>query len=1235
MEDNTNVIEIERILKIAWEKKFYIILILLIFFVMGYYYSFYCVEPLYKSSSTILLVKSQEDEQNAVTQSDITLNQKLVSTYGEIMTSPKVVGKVISNLNLTIGEKELAKSISVTSVNSTEILKVSVSNKNATLAKNITVELINVFKEEVKDIYNINNVNVIGEAQIEKAPYNINHVRDIGIFIVLGIVTNCGMILVIYLLDTTIKTEEDIEKYVGLNVLTSIPIANPKLTANSEDNELIAQTDPKSPISEVFRTLRTNIAFTQAGKNIKNILVTSSNPGEGKSWTSSNLAIIFAQANKKTLLIDADMRKGRQHYIFEARNRVGLSNFLAAPDSEENIGELSNYIQTTKIPNLHLMTGGNRPPNPSELLSSDGKMKKLLDMLDLIYDVVIIDGTPSDIVSDSIIISNIVDSVIIVTASKQTKIKSTQKLKRLLETSKAKIGGVVLNKVQVSAKAYKNKYYYSDSGNGLKPRVEEKKQEIETVEQLIERLNVTKTKNDVLINSNSEEKELIESNFVNSNYNIEDSGEFRLQINNIGAEINNIKQIFMKVLTDNQNQIKETAISQNEIQLLKDKIDDLKTICTSLNLIRSDDVSNKVKEEIERLETIYNASQTEDADYVKSIEAKLENMKDLYYKSLEFENSVSTRTMEKIEDVKDVISSLKESLNEKIAILGKNDDLIELKSNVLNLENSYNKKLEDKFDRLEQVIIENSKVRKIEEIKEYIQEMQVEYTRELEKKFLNLEDTIVENYNSSEIADRINELKNEYYSKLQSECIEIQNCIKNNNNAEKLEELLREVQNTCSIELSEKINEMKDFYSSELTDKMQNIEIKDIDFSKLDGKFDEIKFHYSTELKDKLQNIYNLYSSDLDDSVDRIKEFENGKFEELKEMNQNGIEDLKNFHKENIDDVKDRLDEMQDRYSIELTAKIDDIQEHYTNKMEQLTEFNEDKFNDVKDKLDEMQDRYSIELNAKMEDMQDRYSTELNNKMEDMQDKYSIELNAKMDNMQENYSIKIDQMSELNQEQLNELRDELLKIHEKCNELNTVIIDNNKEQEINELKEKMENLQQVYSENVEKRIIDLQKLQNQNSKSVEIDEVKEEMKKLQEMYNDNIKAEFTQIQDKIEKQDIESAVANQLSGMKSEFSKIQRKLDEKDSSLEDEIYNMKQELIKIRKELDNKASDYNYSKKEQDNNVYRYNDYNEFETKRGFFGRRSDEDENRKNKKPLNAASTSGSDSSISQILKF
>lgn len=1141
MEENANVIEIERILKIAWEKKFYIALILLIFFVVGYYYSYYCVEPLYRSSSTILLVKSQEDAQDAVTQSDITLNQKLISTYGEIMTSPEVVSKVISNLNLTMSEEALKKSISVTSVNSTEVLKVSVSNRNASLAKSITDELINVFKGKVKEIYNIDNVNIIGKAQIATSPYNINHIRDIGIFLVIGIIANCGMILIIYLLDTTIKTEEDIEKYIGLNVLTSIPIANPKLVAGSENNELIAQTDPKSPISEVFRTLRTNIAFTQAGKNIRNILVTSSNPGEGKSWTSSNLAIIFAQANKKTILIDADMRKGRQHYIFESRNRIGLSNFLAAPDSEENIEELSNYIQTTKIPNLHIMTGGNRPPNPSELLSSDGKMKKLLDILDLIYDVVIIDGTPSDIVSDSIIISNIVDSVIIVTACKQTKMKSTQKLKRLLETSKAKIGGVVLNKVQVSAKVYKNKYYYSDSSNSMKQKSgEQKKQEIETVEQLIERANIANLQKGILGNGMLEKKQVleeksftkpsIENSFMKPSYTVENASEFKFQINNIGTEISNIKQIFMQVLSDNQNQIKENALNRNEIQLLKEKLEDLKLICTNLSVVRNEDDSSKLREEIDKLEAIYNLSSQEDTDYARTIEAKIDSMKDLYYKSIEFEDSFSAKTMDKIEDVKEVINSLKISLDEKIANMGKNEDLIDLKNGVISLETAYNQKLDDKFEKLEETIIENSKVKKIEEIKNYIQDTQVEYTRELEKKFLNLQDTIIENYNSSEIASRIEELKNEYYSKLQSECIQIQNCVKDTNNSEKLEELLRDVQNTWSIELAEKINEMKDFYSTEINDKAQNSsKVSDENLSKVEEKFEELKTYYGAELKERLQNIYNLYSSDIDDGVDRIKIYEAERFDELKTIGQDGLEALKNCGKENVEEVKDKLDEMQDRYSIELTAKIDDIQEHYNNKITQLTEFNQEKFNDVKDKLDEMQDRYTIELNAKIEDIQ------------------------------ENYTNKIDEINEQSQEKFNDLR------------------------------EKIETLQQTYTENIEKRILDLQKLQNQNSKSSELDEVKQEI------------------------------------------NKIQKNLDEKDNNLEDEIYTMKQELVKIRKELDYQSGkNNNIVKNEQDNNVYRYNGYNELEQRKGFFGKKNEEVDN---KKPINAAA--GVDSSVSQILKF
>ena len=135
--------------------------------------------------------------------------------------------------------------------------------------------------------------------------------------------------------------------------------------------ELIAQRDPKSPISEVFRTLRTNIQFMDTSKKMKTLLLTSTFPGEGKSWVSSNLAVTFAQAEKKVILIDADMRKGRQYTIFGVSPRPGLSNYLSEIDIERpEETDISMYLQKTEVENLLLMPAGNVPPNPSELLVS-------------------------------------------------------------------------------------------------------------------------------------------------------------------------------------------------------------------------------------------------------------------------------------------------------------------------------------------------------------------------------------------------------------------------------------------------------------------------------------------------------------------------------------------------------------------------------------------------------------------------------------------------------------------------------------------------------------------------------------------------------------------------------------------------------------------------------------------------------------------------------------------------
>ena len=146
--------------------------------------------------------------------------------------------------------------------------------------------------------------------------------------------------------------------------------------------ELIVHRDPKSPISEVFRTLRTNIQFMNISKKLKSLLITSTSPGEGKSWIASNLAVTFAQAGKRVILVDADMRKGRQYTIFGALPKPGLSNYLSGYDEyeedDEDEKDITQYIQKTKVANLCLMSAGNIPPNPSELLISP-KMIKLMD----------------------------------------------------------------------------------------------------------------------------------------------------------------------------------------------------------------------------------------------------------------------------------------------------------------------------------------------------------------------------------------------------------------------------------------------------------------------------------------------------------------------------------------------------------------------------------------------------------------------------------------------------------------------------------------------------------------------------------------------------------------------------------------------------------------------------------------------------------------------------------------
>lgn len=231
--------------------------------------------------------------------------------------------------------------------------------------------------------------------------------------------------------------------------------------------ELVAHRDPKSPVSETFRTLRTNIQFMNSNKKLKTLLVTSTMPGEGKSWVASNLAVTFAQAGKRVILIDADMRKGRVYNIFGVVPRPGLSNYLSGMGDSQEENNIMEFVRKTEVPNLYVMPSGNIPPNPSELLVTH-QMRNLLEILKRESDIIIIDGTPSKIVTDAVILSRIVDSTIIVTSHNQTKKDDLEQVARDIKNVGGHIAGIVYNKVPISVKKYNQTYYYASTAQ--KPR---------------------------------------------------------------------------------------------------------------------------------------------------------------------------------------------------------------------------------------------------------------------------------------------------------------------------------------------------------------------------------------------------------------------------------------------------------------------------------------------------------------------------------------------------------------------------------------------------------------------------------------------------------------------------------------------------------------------------------------------------------------------------------------------
>lgn len=213
---------------------------------------------------------------------------------------------------------------------------------------------------------------------------------------------------------------------------------------------LITKLNPRSPISEQYRTIRTNLQFSSVDENLQSILITSAGPGAGKSITAANLAVVYAQQGLKTLLIDADLRKPTVHYTFQLNNLNGLSNVLIG------VSNLQEAIFQTDVDDLHVMSCGPIPPNPAELLASK-RMEEILHQAKQLYDVVIFDTPPALAVADAKILANIVDGAIVVVRSNITNFEEAERTVHMMQDSKARLLGSVLNDREKSNSSY---YYY-------------------------------------------------------------------------------------------------------------------------------------------------------------------------------------------------------------------------------------------------------------------------------------------------------------------------------------------------------------------------------------------------------------------------------------------------------------------------------------------------------------------------------------------------------------------------------------------------------------------------------------------------------------------------------------------------------------------------------------------------------------------------------------------------------
>lgn len=476
-------IDLLEILHILLEKAWIIILCAVIAGIGAYGYVKLRVPVKYYSYTTLYVnnnnnTKAREDLE-MVSLSELYASQSLVTTYIEILKSDTVMEAIIERLEKKYDINEIAEvfpltadgkvstkavkaALSMEALNETEVLSISARTTSPEMTADICNMLADFAPDFLIDVVGAGSVKVIDPAKVNYYPVEPNVKKFTVLGLLLGFIASAGVIVLVYLIDNSVKSADEIKNRFNKPILSEIYDFAQESGKKSKKNgkreitpKSLINKDTIFTVAESYKTLRSNTIFAIAPYEKKVLAVTSANAAEGKSTTTANLAISFAQTENKVLLIDADMRKPTQHKLFEVKTKTGLSTAI----SKQN--KVEDCIVKNVRENLDFMPVGTIPPNPSELLAS-AHFKTLIEELSKRYDYIIIDTPPVNVVNDALVIHDSIAGVLFVAKHGSTTYDNITNAVEKLELAELEVLGFILNDITKShnEKYYRYKYKY-------------------------------------------------------------------------------------------------------------------------------------------------------------------------------------------------------------------------------------------------------------------------------------------------------------------------------------------------------------------------------------------------------------------------------------------------------------------------------------------------------------------------------------------------------------------------------------------------------------------------------------------------------------------------------------------------------------------------------------------------------------------------------------------------------